>query len=174
MTAEVKREDPATCGLGPAGRTGPLAHFIQKGQNGSDTKLLRQRGENASKSDAGRSFSRANTKRKSKRPTGKSDCTQCRDRRPKHSTSGTTNDSRRKQATQSRHAHGTARNNGRHDSASNKAIRKRAWTAPTLKCDYCGHDVTFTNENRCEDCFANDQQIWHGNATRVKLETPGE
>jgi hypothetical protein len=169
-------------GFGPAGRKGPLALFIQRNQDGRDTRstyesLFRSDEKNSTESgrdrpESKRSFSESNRKRKNKRTSWKSSSSQCWNRRPKRSSSFSTNDSRWQQTTKSRHPLGTTTNNDSYDSTSHKIVPKRTWAGPTLKCIYCGDDVVFTNENRCEDCFANDQRTWHGRPLRVKLETP--
>ena len=33
----------------------------------------------------------------------------------------------------------------------------------------CGRPVVFSNEDRCEDCWADDQWRWSGRSQRVKV-----
>ncbi len=37
-----------------------------------------------------------------------------------------------------------------------------------LKLCGCGGEVLFSNEERCESCFARDTKRWHGRSQRVK------
>jgi hypothetical protein len=161
---------------------GPLSPFIQRmRQDGHDTRparesVLRPDGSDASEANPDRPIPNSNRerKRKGQRTTGKGYRSQRRHRRPRNKHPLATVHSGWDQSTQSTKSYSAARHHGRHDSKKNKALPKRTWTAPTLKCVHCGGDVTFTNENRCEDCFAIDQEFWHGRPSRAKLEKPSE
>ena len=166
----VESEIPAQIESRTAGLVGPLALFIQGMQDGRDTRLLRQCGENTSEPD--KSVSETTQHSIQHERYGKRHSSQRRDRGSKHRSPIKTYDSRRQQAAKPRRFNQSSRHNGRNDSAKNKIVTKRTWSAPTLICVNCGADVNFTNETRCEDCFADAQNIWHGRSLRVKLETP--
>lgn len=153
---------------GPVGRnSGPLATFIKGRRNGSDTKLFQQCGEVTPESK--RPFSSTSSGRAKHRSTGQRYCPQRRDRRSKHPKVVSPNDTKRKHTTKSKRSHRARPDHGCHDTTSNAIITTGARTHPTLICVRCGGEVTYTNENRCEDCFADDQQLWHGRDLSVNL-----
>lgn len=43
-------------------------------------------------------------------------------------------------------------------------------TPTGLRCIRCGNLVTFSNEDRCENCFAEDAIRWHGNHQLVTFQ----
>ena len=145
-------------------KNGPLAPFIKGRRNDSDTGLLQQCGEVTTES--GRPLSPASSRRKKHRSIGQRYCPQRRDGRQKHPKTAQPNDPNRKQATKSKHP---PRARTDHDTTSDSTVSTRSWAYPTLVCVRCGADVAYTNENRCEDCFADDQQLWHGRDLSVDL-----
>ena len=148
-------------------KNGPLAPFIKGRRNDSDTGLLQQCGEVTTES--GRPLSPTNSGRKKHRGTGQRYCSQRGDRRPKHSKTVSPNDSRRKQATKPKCTPSSRPDHDCHDTTSDSIVSTRLRAYPTLVCVRCGSDVAYTNENRCEDCLADDQQLWHGRDLSVDL-----
>lgn len=44
---------------------------------------------------------------------------------------------------------------------------------PVVWCGKCGkNEVRFSNETRCEDCFADDTEKYHGDSDAVDLTRP--
>lgn len=160
MTTEVN-QDTQTSGSETVGRKGPLSPFLHGALRNANASL-RQTGENSPEPDdaTGKPSSRV----KRQRTFGAAFSNQRRHRkskrRPTTSTTPTTKSRFARRINVSRPQ------NGRDDAASHTA--HRGPLIPTTVCS-CGAPVVFTNETRCEDCYANDQGIWHGRSLNLIL-----
>lgn len=128
---------------------GPLASFIKGMNDGSNTQLL-QCGEITTAS---------------KRPRGSTGSGYRSGQRYGSKRADRPRGFKRKQTAQPKLASGTCTNNDCHVTTPDEI---------TLICVRCGDAVAYTNENRCENCFADDQQKWHGKSLNSLLYRVGD
>lgn len=164
MTTTVSFDElPATSGSGPAEARPPLARFIQERRDAGSTTTT----DSASLSHAGRAFERPD-RRTTKKRSAKRRRSQRRNRRQASEHSKVFH-IKRKSATEPRQRTRARTEHGCDDSTTNTSQSIRSQPTSTLKCQ-CGGDVKYAPpEKRCEDCFANDAQRFHGRASRATI-----
>lgn len=152
LTADAVDRDTQTSGSATADRKGPLSPFLPGVRNAN--AILRQTGSDTAEQSAEPS-SRPPTERFRERAYGQGYRNQ-RGYVRKDSGSGTQpRKPKRKRHPRPHH--------GRNDATPHKTP-----LIPTSHCR-CGKPVVFTNETRCEDCYANDQGVWHGQSMNLLL-----
>lgn len=167
MTTTVSFDElPATSGSGPAGKPSPLARFLQERRDAGSTTTT----DSASIGNAGRAFARPNRRATTKRQSSKRRRSQRRNRRPTVVNPAVVHPKRRT-ATEPRQRTSTRADNDRRNSTANTTQSSGAQSTSTLiPCIVCGNPVKYAPpEKRCEDCFANDAQRYHGRASRATI-----
>lgn len=170
MTDSVNIDNlPAVSGSGPAGRISPLARFMKEARNArplpttteSDTDKSAHSRREATSSDVELKQNRTpnSTYYRAKRRNGRQV-----HKNSKTSNTGHTSTSQPKQCARTR------ANNASDDSTSNTFQSERPRTSSPLEyCVRCGSTIKYAHETRCEDCFADDSQRYHGRATRASI-----
>lgn len=158
MTAEAVNRDAKPSGSKTAGRKGPLSSFLH-GDNHANASIRSAGTDSPEPNDSpGKSSSRF----KRERTFGQGFSNQRRHRKPKRRPATTTTKPRL-----ARRAKLPRPQDGGHDAATHTA--HRGPLTPTAACVQCGEPVVFTNETRCEDCWADDQGVWHGRSLNLVL-----
>lgn len=156
MTAEAVDKETKPRKERSAGRPGPLAPFLRGETNVNADSIFRQAESNSEESTG--TAKRVPSWRSRQRSYGQGYCSQRRPSKQKRRSHKATAKPRRFRRSNSRPV------NGRNDATPYKTP-----LIPTSTCFRCGSNVVFTNENRCENCFAEDQSVWHGRSLNVIL-----
>lgn len=159
MTAEAVNRDAKPSGSETAGRKGPLSSFLH-GVNHANASIRSAGTDSPEPND---SPGRPSSRFKRQRTFGQGFSSQRRHRKQKRRPAATPT-SKSKLAHRARLSRSQ---NDRHDAATHAA--HRGPLTPTPTCVQCGEPVVFTNETRCEDCWADDQGIWHGRSLNLVL-----
>lgn len=159
----VPLEDRAAASTG--GQDGPLSNWTRRNEHPNSTIALETTGRASRSTRNSKSSERRTSGQTStSRPTRAGDWsnqTKTRAYRPTKQKHHRTKKRRFKKPA-SHHQKTTA---------ARKGFQARRWNSRVMQgfCYFCGKPIVYTNEYRCEDCWADDQQKWPGKDRSVTL-----
>lgn len=168
MTNSVNIDElHAVSGSEPAGKISPLAPFMKK-ERDARPKSTPAKPSPDKPTYAGRAAASSDVELKQDRAPASVHRRAKRGNRGQVHKNSKTSNTRHTSTAKPKQRACTRANDAGDDPTKNTFQSEGSRTSSTLKyCVRCGLPIKYAHETRCEDCFADDSQRYHGRSTRA-------